>query len=110
MLGDALTLAIMALTPTSAVILAFVMGTIAFIVTKSNLFLNLRSRVTHPFFKKLINCPYCLSFWLAAIWIILWIPYFLEILIAFAILFFVIGGLGGIVGILVTWLCKKAGI
>lgn len=78
--------------------LAFVIGTAAFIITKSKLFEKFRSRVTHPFFKKLINCPYCLSFWLAGICIIL--PQILLV--------FLIGGLGGVVGIFLTWLCGKA--
>jgi len=97
MFGIALTIAV----------LAFVIGTAAFIITKSKLFENLRNRVTHPFFKKLINCPYCLSFWLTALGIIF---YFFEVLIIFVFFLFVVGGLGGMFGIILTWLCKKAGL
>jgi len=96
---------IFVLTAAQTFIMAFVIGTAAFIITKSKLFENFRDQITHPFFKKLINCPYCLSFWLAALWIGL---YFFEIFLALALLIFLIGGLGGIAAILITWICKKA--
>ena len=107
MLGEALNLTIMILAQVSTPVLAFVIGTAAFIITKSKLFDGLRNKITHPFFKKLINCPYCLSFWLATIWIILDL---FDVFIMFVILVFLIGGLGGMVGIVLTWLCKKAGL
>jgi len=107
MLGEAVALVIVALAQVSTPLLAFVIGTIAFIISKSKLFEKPRNKITHPFFKKLVNCPYCLSFWLAGIWIFL---YFFKIFVMFAILLFLLGGLGGIVGIVLTWLCKKAGL
>ena len=107
MLGEALLLVITALTQISVPILAFVIGTAAFIITKSKLFEKPRNRITHPFFKKLINCPYCLSFWLTGLGIIFC---FREIFIIFTLFLFVIGGLGGMIGIILTWLCKKAGL
>ncbi len=110
MLGEALLIMYVALTQVSTPILAFVIGTLSFIISKSKLLEKLRNKVTHPFFKELINCPYCLSFWLAGIWIIFWITPFLKTLIAFAILLLLIGGLGGMVGIILTWLCKKANL
>lgn len=107
MLGEGLILAIMTLAQMPTYIMAFVIGTVAFIVAKSKLLEGLRNKITHPFFKKLINCPYCLSFWLAGIWIILDL---LDIFIMFVILILLIGGLGGIVTLLITWLCKKANL
>lgn len=71
--------------------LALANAVIVITITKSSLFKPLRNGIKNNFFKKLLNCPYCLSHWTSLILIIFSINYpfpFFDFIIK---VFFLIG-------------------
>ncbi len=51
------------------IITSLAIATVSMTITKSSIFKEYRQSFTSSFLKKLLNCPYCLSHWLAFLFV-----------------------------------------
>jgi len=90
--------------------IAFSISTVAIVVSEMKVFKPWKSRVRSEFFSKLLNCPYCLGFWLwgAYLLLLLILPGGFMVLIHYAMLFPFAAGVSGLMSIILVFLIKSA--